>query len=74
MTSLDRRTLLRAGLATGAGLAGGALFGAAGAQATGAQAAPPAGAPAWRPSGRPVLTHGVQSGDVTADSALEWTR
>ncbi|MEK8109624.1 PhoD-like phosphatase N-terminal domain-containing protein [Micromonospora sp. M12] len=44
---------------------------------------PPA-APCWavpartrpRPGARrrPVLTHGVQSGDVTADSALVWTR
>ncbi|WP_326556226.1 alkaline phosphatase D family protein [Micromonospora sp. NBC_01796] len=68
MTSLDRRTLLRAGLVSGAGLAGGALLGAAGASAGG-----PA-APAWRPSGRPVLTHGVQSGDATADSAVVWTR
>ncbi|MEV4493481.1 alkaline phosphatase D family protein [Micromonospora coxensis] len=63
MTELDRRTLLRAGLVAGAGVAGGALLGG------GASAAP-----AWRPAGRPVLTHGVQSGDVTADSALVWTR
>ncbi|SCG64207.1 alkaline phosphatase D family protein [Micromonospora halophytica] len=63
MTELDRRTLLRAGLIAGAGAAGGALLGG------GASAAP-----AWRPAGRPVLTHGVQSGDVTADSALVWTR
>ncbi|MFG1953741.1 alkaline phosphatase D family protein [Micromonospora sp. NPDC048830] len=69
MTSLDRRTLLRAGLATGAGLAGGALLGG-----SGAGAVPTVGAPAWRASGRPVLTHGVQSGDVTAESALVWTR
>ncbi|KAB1931958.1 alkaline phosphatase [Micromonospora sp. ALFpr18c] len=64
MTELDRRTLLQAGLVAGAGVAGGALLGGAGANA----------APAWRPAGRPVLTHGVQSGDVTADSALVWTR
>ncbi|WP_446216474.1 alkaline phosphatase D family protein [Micromonospora sp. IBHARD004] len=64
MTALDRRTLLRAGLATGAGLAGGGFLGGGLAGA----------APAWRPSGRPVLTHGVQSGDVTAGSALVWTR
>ncbi|RZU77661.1 alkaline phosphatase D [Micromonospora kangleipakensis] len=64
MTALDRRTLLRAGLATGAGLAGGGLLGGG----------PAGAAPAWRPSGRPVLTHGVQSGDVTAGSALVWTR
>ncbi|MFI6237329.1 alkaline phosphatase D family protein [Micromonospora sp. NPDC050784] len=64
MTELDRRTLLRTGLVVGAGAAGGALLGGAGANA----------APAWRPAARPVLTHGVQSGDVTADSALVWTR
>ncbi|MFU8851850.1 alkaline phosphatase D family protein [Micromonospora sp. SL1-18] len=64
MTSLDRRTVLRAGLLTGAGLAGGGLLGGGSAAA----------APAWQPSGRPVLTHGVQSGDVTAESALVWTR
>ncbi|MEW2330467.1 alkaline phosphatase D family protein [Micromonospora chersina] len=64
MTQLDRRTLLRAGLVAGAGVAGGAVLGAPGALA----------APAWRPAGRPLLTHGVQSGDVTADSALVWTR
>ena len=29
---------------------------------------------AWKPSGRPVLTHGVQSGDATAASAVVWTR
>ncbi|MEJ3749679.1 alkaline phosphatase D family protein [Actinomycetes bacterium KLBMP 9797] len=29
---------------------------------------------ALRPSGRPSLTHGVQSGDTTADSAVVWTR
>ncbi|GAB1690951.1 alkaline phosphatase D family protein [Krasilnikovia sp. M28-CT-15] len=51
MTSIDRRTLLKAG---------GALF-----------VAP---AFAVKPSGRPVLTHGVQSGDATADSGVVWTR
>jgi alkaline phosphatase D len=57
MTSIDRRTLLRAGLAGGVAgtFVGGPAF-------------------AWRPSGRPVLTHGVQSGDATADSAVVWTR
>ena len=35
---------------------------------------PRSAAPAWRPSGRPALTHGVQSGDATADSAVVWTR
>ncbi|MDM4720328.1 alkaline phosphatase D family protein [Micromonospora sp. WMMA1363] len=69
MTELDRRTLLRAGLAAGVGAAGGALLSGAGASATGVP-----GAPAWRPAGRPVLTHGVQSGDVSAESAVVWTR
>jgi alkaline phosphatase D len=69
MTALDRRTLLRAGLATGAGLAGGALLGGAGAPAAGSL-----GLPGWRPGGRPVLTHGIQSGAATADSAVVWTR
>jgi alkaline phosphatase D len=71
MTSLDRRTLLRAGLVGGAGLAGGALLGGAAASAAPSAAG---GGPAWRPNGRPVLTHGVQSGDATADSAVVWTR
>jgi alkaline phosphatase D len=57
MTSIDRRTLLRAGLA--GGVAGTFL-------------AKPAFA--WKPSARPALTHGVQSGDATADSAVVWTR
>jgi alkaline phosphatase D len=64
MTALERRTLLRAGLAAGAGLAGGGLL-------TGGAAA---AGPGWRPAGRPALTHGVQSGDATADSAVVWTR
>ena len=34
---------------------------------------PAARAPAHVPS-RPVLTHGIQSGDVTADSAIVWAR
>jgi alkaline phosphatase D len=57
MTSIDRRTLLRASLAGGV-------------------ASTFVGAPAfaWRPSGRPALSHGVQSGDATADSAVVWTR
>jgi alkaline phosphatase D len=57
MTSIDRRTLLRAGVA--GGVAGTFLSGPAF---------------AYKPSGRPVLTHGVQSGDATADSAIVWTR
>jgi alkaline phosphatase D len=61
MTSIDRRTVLRAGVAGGFGLAGGFTGG-------------PGSAAAWVPAGRPVLTHGVQSGDATADSAVVWTR
>jgi alkaline phosphatase D len=30
--------------------------------------------PAYAVAGRPVVTHGVQSGDVTADSAILWSR
>ncbi|OKJ32985.1 hypothetical protein AMK25_31025 [Micromonospora sp. TSRI0369] len=60
MTHIDRRTLLRAGLVAGAGVAGGALLGAPGAPA----------APGLRPGGRPLLTHGVQSGDVTLDGTF----
>src|SRR3954467_5017759 len=56
MTSLDRRSLLRAGLAGG-------VLGVL-----------PAGPALARAAGRPVLTHGVQSGDATADSAVVWTR
>ena len=67
MTPLNRRTLLRAGLATGAGLAGGALLG-------GARASARTAAPAWLPGDRPSLTHGIQSGDATADSAVVWSR
>jgi alkaline phosphatase D len=55
---MDRRTLLRAG-AVGTGLL-----------VTGAM---PAAADVLRKD-RPVLTHGVQSGDVTTDGALVWTR
>jgi alkaline phosphatase D len=55
---MDRRTLLRAG-ALGTGLlVAGAL---------------PAGADVLKRD-RPVLTHGIQSGDVTTDGALIWTK
>ncbi|MFV2102670.1 alkaline phosphatase D family protein [Micromonospora sp. LOL_024] len=64
MAEIDRRTLLRAGAVVAAGVAGGVLPGGPGAFA----------APAWRPGGRPVLTHGVQSGAAVADSAVVWTR
>jgi alkaline phosphatase D len=60
MTSISRRNLLRAGIAGGvAGLTGGTF----------------AGAPAFSAApARPALTHGVQSGDATADSAIVWGR
>ncbi|WP_305788845.1 alkaline phosphatase D family protein [Symbioplanes lichenis] len=56
MTLINRRTLLRAGLAGGAlsVIPGGPAF-------------------SQRP-GRPLLTHGVQSGDALANSAIVWTR
>ncbi len=57
MTFIDRRSLLRAGLA------GGVL---------GALPAGPVLA-GWS-AVRPVLTHGVQTGDATADTAVVWTR
>jgi alkaline phosphatase D len=56
---VTRRTLLRAG---GVGLGAAAAAGLAG------------NGVALARSGRPVLTHGVQTGDVTADGAILWTR
>jgi alkaline phosphatase D len=56
---LDRRTFLRGGLIAGGGAA---LLG------TGPHA------PALVRSGRPRLTHGVQSGDMTANGGVVWTR
>jgi alkaline phosphatase D len=62
MTYIDRRMLLRAGLAGGVA---GTILGS-----------PALSGPAftYRASGRPALTHGVQSGDATANSAVVWTR
>lgn len=57
---LDRRSLLRAG-AIGTGLIAATAF--AGGRASGLVR-----------SDRPVLTHGVQSGDVDRHSAMVWTR
>ena len=57
---LSRRSLLRSGAAAGAGLAGAGLLGFA--------------APAIAQANRPVFTHGVQSGDVTANSGMIWAR
>jgi alkaline phosphatase D len=61
--NLSRRTLLR-----GALLAGGA------AALPTALSGRAAGAPALVRSGRPMLTHGVQSGDVGRFSGTVWTR
>jgi alkaline phosphatase D len=57
MTPIDRRSLLRAGLA------GGAL-----------SVLPAAPAFAGWSAVRPVLTHGVQTGDATSGSAVVWAR
>jgi alkaline phosphatase D len=61
--AVDRRTLLRT--AAIGGLAAALPLGTA---------APAFAAPAFAPSGRPVLTHGVQSGDVLPGSGLVWAR
>jgi alkaline phosphatase D len=58
----SRRSLLR----TTGTLAAGA--------AAGLVAAPAGRAAAFVPAGRPVLTHGVQSGDAVGNSAYVWTR
>ncbi|RJK92651.1 alkaline phosphatase D family protein [Vallicoccus soli] len=64
-TYLGRRSLLAGGLALG----GAALLGGP------ASAAPRAGsAPGLLRAGRPLLTSGVQSGDVTARSGIVWAR
>lgn len=62
MTEQTRRSLLKTGAVAAGALAAG-LLAPAGVQA----------APLVRRD-RPVLTHGVQSGDVTAESAIVWTR
>jgi alkaline phosphatase D len=59
MTSMSRRHLLVAGAAGVAGIAGGSAF----------------ASPAFSSAGsRPLLTHGVQSGDAIKDSAIVWSR
>jgi alkaline phosphatase D len=60
--TLDRRNLLRAGLLTGGGAA---FLGTA---------EPAVAAPALIRRDRPRLTHGVQSGDVTARGGVVWAR
>src|ERR1043165_6934044 len=62
---MNRRSLLRGGLAAAGGLAtGGALW----------SGSASASSPALLSSGRPTLTHGVQSGEPRATSALVWSR
>ncbi|MBT2210495.1 alkaline phosphatase [Actinomadura sp. NEAU-AAG7] len=65
---MDRRSVLRGGLITTGGTA---LALVAGGQAS---ALARAGAPGLVRGGRPRLTHGVQSGDVTAREAVVWAR
>ncbi|MDI2129907.1 alkaline phosphatase D family protein [Yinghuangia seranimata] len=74
MTSLDRRNFLRAGTAVGAGIALTPVVGAATAGATAAATTDPTPSAPGLTVARPVLTHGVQSGDATADSAVVWGR
>lgn len=66
MVELDRRSLLRGSLAAGTGLALGA--------AALPEISDAGSGPAFVRTGRPVLTHGVQSGDPTPDTAVVWTR
>ncbi|WP_245565453.1 alkaline phosphatase D family protein [Nocardioides insulae] len=73
--ALGRRQILRgtaAGVVLAAPLLGGPLLGAPAASASAAGRAP--SAPAFVRTGRPVLTHGVASGDVTTRSAMLWSR
>src|SRR6266540_1699408 len=63
MTPLSRRSVLRAGLVTGAGLAA--------ASVPGGRAL---AAPGVIRSDRPAVSHGIQSGDVTVHSGLIWAR
>ncbi|MBC6456953.1 alkaline phosphatase D family protein [Actinomadura sp. HBU206391] len=62
---LDRRTFLRTGLVVGGVVGGGTVLGTGG---------PAVAAPSLVRSGRPRLTHGVQSGDVTANGGVVWAR
>lgn len=81
MSEIDRRAFLRAALAAGSGAAVGCAHDAPPAPppasvipALGAREV--ASAPAVVPAegARPVLTHGVQSGDVTESRAVVWAR
>ena len=62
MVEIDRRAVLRAGLVTGAGVLAGSV-----------SARPAFGAPVLLRA-RPTVTHGVQAGDVTAESGVVWAR
>jgi alkaline phosphatase D len=66
---MDRRRVLRGGLLTGGGAALTLLTGGGTALAE-----PGRGTPALLGRNRPRLTHGVQSGDVTAREAVVWAR
>ncbi len=61
-TTPSRRSLLKAGLLGAGALAAGASLSGLPAYATGLVR-----------GNRPILTHGVASGDVTANSAIIWT-
>ncbi|TDC94607.1 alkaline phosphatase [Actinomadura sp. 7K507] len=65
---VDRRTVLRGGLVTTGGAAVALLAGG------GSASARPVPSPALLRPGRPRLTHGVQSGDVTAREGVVWAR
>ncbi|WP_018653670.1 alkaline phosphatase D family protein [Actinomadura flavalba] len=66
--TLDRRTVLRGALVT----TGTTLLGATAAPAS--ASAGPMTAPGLLRTNRPRLTHGVQSGEVTAHDAVVWAR
>lgn len=73
--AMDRRAFLHAALVTGGGAVLGCVQGGALTAETPAPDTAP-GAPAIVPSDpmRPRITHGVQSGDVTANEGLVWAR
>ena len=66
--AISRRSVLRGGLLAGTGIL------TAGLNGPGASAAVRRTSPALIRSDRPTLTHGVQSGDVSARSATVWAR
>ncbi|NEE01869.1 alkaline phosphatase D family protein [Phytoactinopolyspora halotolerans] len=76
MADLTRRSLLTGTLALGSAALGSTALGATPAAATGSPSAAtaPRRAPALVRSGLPTITHGVQSGDVTATTGTVWAR